>query len=278
MMTTTMYTSHILQVDRAYRPMPRRDSKSLYQTPLSLMLVDEDPAARQRMRTLLGDCDASLLKNLHEASTAVTAMAILDREPVDIVLLDVKLPGTNGLGLASHLSTLRRPPMIIFITAYAEHAARAFDLDAVDYITKPVRLERLQEALDKAERRMSTGRIKTMEPKAETLIIQDRGRTERVPLAEVLYFKAELKYVTVRTAVHSYILDNSLSELEQRYGNQFLRVHRNALVARSAVRTLERHYSSDQSDSWAIRLQGLDERLLVSRRQLAAVREAIRNP
>ena len=125
MISTTMYTSHIMQVDRAYRPMPRRDQKPLYQTPLSLLLVDEDPAARQRLRSLLGDCDANLLKNVHEASTAVTAMAILDREPIDIVLLDVKLPGTNGLGLACHLSTLRRPPMIIFITAYAEHAARA---------------------------------------------------------------------------------------------------------------------------------------------------------
>jgi two-component system response regulator AlgR len=271
-----MFTSHLLPFEHAYRPTPRRDSKPLHNTPLSLLLVDEDAAARQRLKTLLGDCDANWLKNLHEASTAVTAMAVLDREPIDIVLLEVKLPGTNGLGLACHLGTLRRPPMIIFITAHAEHAARAFDLDAVDYITKPVRLERLQEAFDKAERRMSTGRIKIMENPSEALIIQDRGRTERVPLAEVLYFKAEQKYVTVRTAVRCYILDDSLSELERRYSTLFLRVHRNALVAKSAIRTLERHYSNDQGDGWAIRLQGLEERLLVSRRQLTAVREAIR--
>jgi two-component system response regulator AlgR len=109
----------------------------------------------------------------------------------------------------------------------------------------------------------------------ETLLIQDRGRAERVPIAEVLYFKAELKYVTVRTAGRSYILDGSLSELEARLGSRFMRIHRNALIARRAVRALEKHFDPEEGEGWAVRLNGLDELLAVSRRQLGAVREAI---
>jgi two-component system response regulator AlgR len=109
----------------------------------------------------------------------------------------------------------------------------------------------------------------------ESLLIQDRGRTERVPLAEVLYFKAEQKYITVRTAARSYILDGSLNELEERYAAQYLRVHRNALVLRHAMRALERHHDPEEGEGWAVRLNGVDDLLAVSRRQLAAVREAL---
>ena len=107
------------------------------------------------------------------------------------------------------------------------------------------------------------------------MLIQDRGRTERVPLSEVLYFKAELKYITVRTARRSYILDGSLSELEERYAGRFMRIHRNALIAGRAVRSLEKHFDPEEGEGWAVRLNGLDELLTVSRRQLGAVREAI---
>lgn len=114
-----------------------------------------------------------------------------------------------------------------------------------------------------------------LEKTEETLLIQDRGRTERVPIGEVLYFKAELKYVTVRTAGRSHILDGSLSELEARFGSRFMRIHRNALIARGAVRALEKHFDPEEGEGWAVRLHGLDELLAVSRRQLGAVREAI---
>jgi two-component system response regulator AlgR len=110
---------------------------------------------------------------------------------------------------------------------------------------------------------------------SEMLVIQDRGRTERVPLAEVLYFKAELKYITVRTARRSYILDGSLNELETRYAARFMRIHRNALIARQAVRALEKHFDPEEGEGWAVRLSGIDELLSVSRRQVSAVREAM---
>jgi two-component system response regulator AlgR len=138
-----------------------------------------------------------------------------------------------------------------------------------------VRLERLQMALQKVERLVQARSGPKADLPHEMLVIQDRGRTERVPLAEVLYFKAELKYVTVRTAARSYILDGSLSELEERHMGRFLRVHRNALVARHAVRALEKHYDPEEGEGWAVRLNGIEELLAVSRRQLSAVREAI---
>ncbi len=119
------------------------------------------------------------------------------------------------------------------------------------------------------------GRAGGIETVQDVLVIQDRGRTERVPLAEVLYFKAELKYITVRTAARSYILDGSLSDLEEKHGVQFLRVHRNALVSRRAVRALEKHYDPEEGEGWAVRLNGVEESLAVSRRQLSAVREAL---
>ena len=164
---------------------------------------------------------------------------------------------------------------MVFVTAHAEHAVAAFELEAVDYLTKPVRLERLQVGAAEGGTAGPGARRGAQDAAPEVLLIQDRGRTERVPLAEVLYFKAELKYITVRTAARSYILDASLSELEERHATQFLRVHRNALVARRAVRALEKHFDPEEGEGWAVRLNGVDELLAVSRRQLSAVREAL---
>jgi two-component system response regulator AlgR len=193
-----------------------------------------------------------------------------------VVLLDIHMPGQNGLALAHSLRTLAYPPAIVFVTAHTDHALSAFELDAVDYLTKPVRRERLQQALAKAQR--ATPSALAIPPAAmpapgEALLIQDRGRTERVPLAEVLYFKAEQKYITVRTAARSYILDGTLSDLETRHAADFLRIHRNALVARRAIRTLEKHFDPEEGEAWAVRLHGSGELLAVSRRQVAAVRE-----
>jgi two-component system response regulator AlgR len=202
-------------------------------------------------------------------------MEQLRRQRFDVALLDIRMPGADGLALAQVMRSLPEPPAVVFVTAHAEHAVTAFELEALDYLTKPVRLERLQAALQKAERHIQTQRGGRPAQPEEVLVIQDRGRTERVPLVEVLYFKAELKYVTVRTAARSYILDGSLSELEDRYGAQFLRVHRNALVSRRAVRALEKHYDPEEGEGWAVRLNGIDESLAVSRRQLTAVREAL---
>ena len=242
---------------------------------LQVLVVDDEPLARSRLRTLLGDCTSPTARVGGEAANATQAMELLRRHSFDAVLLDIRMPGADGLALAQAMRMLANPPAIIFVTAHAEHAVEAFELEAADYLTKPVRLERLQMALLKVER--SGIAVRGMQPEAqpEALVIQDRGRTERVPLTEVLYFKAELKYVTVRTAARSYILDASLSELEDKYVAQFMRVHRNALVARNALRALEKHDDPDEGEVWAVRLNGIEEMLAVSRRQLSAVRDAL---
>jgi two-component system response regulator AlgR len=241
---------------------------------LKMLVVDDEPLARSRLRTLLADCKAPPAEVAAEASNAAQAMEHLRRQAFDGVLLDIHMPGADGLALAQVMRTLPDSPAVVFVTAYAEHAVSAFELEAVDYLTKPVRLERLEGALARVEKARQA-RNGGAETEQEVLVIQDRGRTERVPVTEVLYFKAELKYITVRTAARSYILDGSLSELEERHGSQFLRVHRNALVSRRAVRALEKQFDAEEGEGWAVRLNGIDESLAVSRRQLSAVREAL---
>jgi two-component system response regulator AlgR len=242
---------------------------------LQVLVVDDEVLARSRLRALLAGCTAPAARVGGEAGNATQAMELLRRQPFDAVLLDIRMPGADGLALAQALRTLAQPPVVIFVTAHAEHAVEAFELEAADYLTKPVRLERLQAALEKAERTAIARRGAVAAPAQDVLVIQDRGRTERVPLPEVLYFKAELKYVTVRTAGRSYILDASLSDLEEKYRPQFMRVHRNALVARQAMRALEKREDPEEGEVWAVRLNGIDELLAVSRRQLTAVREAL---
>ena len=255
---------------------------------LTALIVDDEPLARSRLRTLLGDCKQPVCSVAGEAADAMQAMAYLRTGQCDVVLLDIHMPGADGMQLARELRSLRPELGIVFVTAHAEHAVGAFDLEVVDYLTKPVRLERLEKALTKAlqKKELLPQLNKGLEGILiqEYLIIQDRGRTERVPLAEVLYFKAELKYVTVRTANKSYILDGALNDLEARYGEHYLRIHRNTLVAKRGMRALERYVAragecdddeAAEIEGWAVRLRGVDDALLVSRRQLAAVRAAI---
>ena len=248
---------------------------------MNILIVDDEALARSRLRTLLADCSADAPHSApHAVTEAATAAEAMERltptggRTFDLALLDIHMPGQDGLALAHQMRALAHPPAIVFVTAHTDHAVNAFELDAVDYLTKPVRRERLQQALAKAQRAVGTPPpAAAVQDLGDALLIQDRGRTERVPLAEVLYLKAEQKYVTVRTAARSYILDGALSELEVRHAAHFLRIHRNALVARRAMRALEKHYDPEEGEGWAVRLHGLNELLMVSRRQVAAVRE-----
>ncbi len=252
---------------------------------LNVMVVDDELLARARLKTLLADSQDPACILTAEAGDAMEAMAKLSGLSADVVLLDIRMPGADGLQLARELRCIRPELAIIFVTAHVDHAVEAFDLEVTDYLTKPVRAERLQKALQKAllKREQSTHNSSQLSAdlNQKYIIIQDRGRTERVPLSEVLYFKAELKYVTVRTAQRSYILDGSLSELEAQNAQDYLRIHRNTLVARREMRALERfHGSEDDEDGagqegWAVRLRHCQEVLQVSRRQLAGVRAVI---
>ena len=262
--------------------------------PLRVLLVDDEELARLRLRSLVDDCSDPQARVVGEAANAAQALVWLATNECDVLLLDVRMPGRDGVQLAEELRTWPRPPAVVFVTAHAEHALRAFDLHAVDYLTKPVRRERLQVALQRVvQRGLQSAAVQPALPAsaastepaapAAVIVVSDRGRIVRVPVADVLYLKAELKYVTLRTAAHTHVLDDSLGDLEQRLLHQqeqrFIRVHRNALVAHKAVRALERRVLADGDEeggeSWAVRVAPVDEWLAVSRRQVAAVREAL---
>ena len=244
-------------------------------TPLRVLLVDDEPLARQRLRTLLADCTDVPTQVVGEAGDAEQALRLLPATTPELLLLDIRLPGIDGLQLAQRVRALQPMPAVVFVTAHAEHALQAFDLAAADYLTKPVRLPRLREALQKVEQLRQSARALQADSSDDVVVIQERNRTLRVPLSEVVYFKAELKYLTVRTAQHSYILEGALSDLETRHAAQFVRVHRNALVARRALRALHRQAEGEDGESWMLQLDGVPELVTVSRRQLPLVRELL---
>ena len=251
---------------------------------LKVLIVDDEDLARLRMRSLLADCAAPAAEVAGEAGSAAEALHWLVSNAADLVLLDINMPGLDGLQLAERLRTLAAPPRIVFVTAHASHALKAFEIDAVDYLTKPVRRARLQEALVRVAQRLDRPVVvaaaapvaaPTEQP---VLVVSDRGRVQRVPVGDILYLKAELKYVTLRTPAHAYVLDDSLSDLEHRLGDVMLRIHRNALVARTAVTRLERRAPSEgegDAEGWAVLVGATQEWLAVSRRQLTQVRELL---
>jgi two-component system response regulator AlgR len=251
---------------------------------LKVLLVDDEELARLRLKSLVDECPVPPARVVGEAANATQALVWLQSHACDLILLDIAMPGRDGTQLAAELRRHASAPAVVFVTAHAEHALKAFDLEAIDYLTKPVRRERLHAALQRVAQRLALQPAPAAgahvpgdtEP---VVIVSDRGRIVRVPVSDVLYLKAELKYVTLRTAQHTYVLDDALSDLEQRLGERFIRVHRNALVARRAVRALERRVvaggDDDGGESWAVRVAPVDEWLAVSRRQATAVREAL---
>jgi two-component system response regulator AlgR len=246
--------------------------------PLKVLIVDDEAPARTRLRELLADIAVRLpVTVVGEAANGGEALDLVGARAVDLILLDIRMPGMDGLEAAQHLLKLPAPPAVIFISAYDSHAVQAFEVNAVDYLLKPVREERLLSALQKAQA-LSPARLAALQewaPRARThLSVVERGRITLVPVAEILYLKSELKYVTVRTAEREYLVEESLSHLESEFGDRFVRIHRSCLVARAAVAGFERVEQGDEpGGGWVVVLKGMDERLPVSRRQLHVMRE-----
>ena len=244
---------------------------------MKVLIVDDEALARLRLRTLLQSMDELALQITAEAADAESALLSLHALPADVVLLDIGMPGRGpnpGLSLATALKALPHPPAVIFVTAHAEHALQAFELEALDYLTKPVRRERLLAALQRVQQRLlAGGGVGPVPVSAPVIVVSDRGRVLHLPVAEVLVLKAEQKYVTLRTALHNHVLDDALADLELRLGGGFVRIHRNALVAVHGIRALQ--LRGPESDAWAVHVPALDEWLPVSRRQVAGVRAAL---
>jgi len=245
--------------------------------PVRLLIVDDEAPARRRLRELLDDCvPAFPLVVVGEAASGSEALALLGTTPADLVLSDIHMPDMDGLELARHLLKLPQPPVVIFTTAYHEHAIAAFEVHAIDYLVKPVRVQRLLAALQKVPRLrpISGAKLERLPAAARRFLsVTERSRVVLVPIEEVIYLKAELKYITIRTAEREYLLEESLTKLEDEFGPRFVRVHRNCLVARDAIRGFERHLSAEGDAHWEVLLRGVSEALPVFRRQQYIVRE-----
>lgn len=234
---------------------------------MKILIVDDEALARQRLVRLVGELGSPYVLG-GEAANGRAALEQCREKDIDLVLMDIRMPGMSGLEAATELSAEKRPPAIIFTTAHEEHALSAFDTHAVAYLLKPIRKEKLQSALEKASvmTRVQQGVEETNEL---FLTTSYRGGIQRVPLSEVFYLQADNKYVVVRHADGEALLEESLKSLEARLASHFLRIHRNALVALDKLNGLEK----DSEGRPVITFIGLDARLEVSRRHVAAVRQ-----
>jgi two-component system response regulator AlgR len=244
---------------------------------LRILIVDDEVPARRRLRELLDDCTGALpLVVAGEAANGREAMELLSVMSVDLVLSDIHMPSMDGLELARHLLKLAHPPVLIFTTAFHEHALQAFEVNAIDYLVKPVRVQRLLGALQKVPRLKPITAAKLDELPASSrrfLSVTERSRVVLVPVEEIVYLKAELKYITIRTPQREFLLEESLTRLEEEFGARFVRVHRNCLVSRDAVRGFERRVGDEGDAHWEVLLKDVQETLPVSRRQQFIVRE-----
>lgn len=248
---------------------------------LRVVVTDDEAPARSRMRDLLEDCAGAFpIELAGEAASGRELLALLEKVEADVVLLDIRMPEMDGLEVAQHLLKLEEPPSVIFTTAYSDYALKAFELHAVDYLVKPIRLRRLHDALTRA-RSITPLRLDVLQqisPDARThLSIQERGKVQLIAVRDICYLRAELKYVTIRTAEKEYLLEESLSRLEQEFVGQFVRIHRSCLVAKAHIAGFEKEAGEGGEARWVVLMQGLDERLPVSRRQQHIVKELGRN-
>lgn len=256
---------------------------------MKIMIVDDEGPARRRLRELLSDVQPAVPHTVvGEAVNGVEALALAENLRPDLLFADMQMPRMGGLELARHLLKLEQPPAVIFVTAHDEFALDAFEVHALDYLMKPVRVERLQGSLQQAAARLASARAPADAALAEAasdarrhFSISERGRIMLVPIDEVIYLRAELKYVTVHTQGRDYLLEESLTKLEEEFTKRFVRIHRNALVAKDRITGFEKGALPDADGEagvqWLVVLRDCLDKLPVSRRQWSAVKELVRN-
>ena len=242
---------------------------------MKILIVDDEPLARQRLSSLIQNLDGYTICG--EAANGGEALQQAQTHKPDIILLDIRMPGIDGLETAHHLNQLSRPPAVIFTTAFSDHALQAFEAHAVDYLLKPVKQERLDKALQSAKR-LTRPQIQELNTNPEEanirshICVKVRGALELIPLQEVRYFMADHKYVTLRTIDHEHLIEESLKSLEEEFNHLFTRIHRNALVADQYILGLEKNADGH----CVVNIRDLEEQLEISRRHLPQVRKKIK--
>lgn len=240
---------------------------------MNVLIVDDEQLARQRLRKLL--TASGEYQVVGEAETGEDALRKTQRSHPDVVLMDIRMPGMDGIEAASYINRMDKPPAIIFTTAYSEHALKAFEAHAIDYLLKPIKQSRLESALDAAKRMNKAQLSKLREDETggarQKICVKSRGSLELIPIEDIIYFKAEQKYVTLRTADQEYLIEESLKLLEQEFSYQFIRIHRNALVANNMLRGL----TKNDDGHACIQFSEIDDLLEVSRRHLLLIRNIL---
>ena len=243
---------------------------------IKVFIADDEEPARERLKELLGDIAEELpTEVVGEARNGLETLERLPDSGAELLLLDIQMPGMAGLEVARHLASLPEPPTVVFVTAHDRHAVEAFELNALDYLLKPVRAERLAAALKKAAVPNREQLARAAQSAREYISVSERNRIVLVPVREIIFLRAEQKYVTLRTRNREHLIEEPLISLEREFAASFVRIHRNCLVARAAIRGFERGADGDDEPHWVVVLDGLEEKLPVSRRQWPALRELV---
>jgi two-component system response regulator AlgR len=241
---------------------------------MKILIADDEALARTRLSELVTEIGGHTL--VGEADTGLQTVLMANDLRPEIILMDIRMPGMDGLEAARHIAGSDNPPAVIFTTAFGEHALAAFEAEAVDYLLKPVRKERLATALGRAQR-LTHGQLAKLhmrsDPAARTHISAIRhGNIQVVPVSDILYFKAEQKYVTVSFPGGCVLIEDSLKTLEEEFGEVFIRIHRNTLVAKAHIAGIQKI----SGDTYYITLRGSTETLEISRRHLSLTRQALK--
>jgi len=237
---------------------------------MNVLIVDDEQLARQRLRKMLTTTASHHI--IDEAITGEDALKKSQKTHPDVILMDIRMPDMDGIEAASYINKMDNPPAIIFTTAFSDHALDAFETHAVDYLVKPIKLQRLEKALDAAKRinKAQFSQLREDEASARLKIcVKDRGSLELIPIEDILYFKADHKYVTLRTEDNEYLIEESLKMLEDEFTNQFIRIHRNALISNQASIKLSKTKGGHHCISFA----HIDDLLEISRRHLPSIRK-----
>jgi two-component system, LytTR family, response regulator AlgR len=239
---------------------------------LRIILADDELNARRRLFDLLDELeDGFPHKVVAECDNGLAVLAAAEHG-ADVVLMDINMPDMDGLEAARHLLKMENAPRVIFVTAYDQHALAAFEVQAIDYLLKPVRRDRLLAALERAKP-ISAVQLEALPRGARRYFsVSERGRLVLVPIDDVIFLRAEQKYITIVTEKKEHLIEDSLVRIEEEFAGRFLRIHRNCLVTSDLIETFERDDDDDGESQWIVTLRGRADRLPVSRRQHAEVR------
>jgi two-component system, LytTR family, response regulator AlgR len=239
---------------------------------LRIILADDELNARRRLFDLLDELeDGFPHKVVAECDNGIAVIEAAQRG-ADVVLMDINMPDMDGLEAARHLLKMENAPRVIFVTAYDQHALAAFEVQAIDYLLKPVRRDRLLAALERAKPINETQLEALPRGARRYFSVSERGRLVLVPIDDVIFLRAEQKYITIITEKKEHLIEDSLVRIEEEFAGRFLRIHRNCLVTSELIETFERDDDDNGESQWIVTLRGRADRLPVSRRQHAEVR------